>query len=116
MLATEFNWAIELATSLRYKAREETLEYGQRHMGSAMAGANTVTPDALSRTTAPSLLCELARSAPDRIAFRSKHLGIYRERTWRDHALLVARTAKAFADYAEYCYGLGFRAFTSCCR
>jgi long-chain acyl-CoA synthetase len=63
-----------------------------------MAGANTVTPDALSRTTAPSLLCELARSAPDRIAFRSKHLGIYRERTWRDHALLVARTAKAFAD------------------
>jgi long-chain acyl-CoA synthetase len=67
-------------------------------MGSAMAGANTVTPEALSCRTAPSLLCELAQSAPDRIAFRSKHLGIYRERTWRDYALLVARTAKAFSD------------------
>ena len=72
-------------------------------MKSAMAGTITVTQDALRRKTAPSLLCELARSCPDRIAFRSKHLGIYRERTWQDYARLVARTAKAFS-------GLGLRA------
>ncbi|HML07793.1 MAG TPA: AMP-binding protein [Xanthobacteraceae bacterium] len=63
-----------------------------------MAGTISVTPDALRASTAPSLLCELARSFPDRIALRSKHLGIYRQRTWRDYALLVARTAKAFAN------------------
>jgi long-chain acyl-CoA synthetase len=62
-----------------------------------MAGIMTIARDALRRRTAPSLLCELARKTPDRIAFRSKHLGIYRERTWRDYALLVARTAKAFS-------------------
>ena len=44
------------------------------------------------------MLCELARTAGDRVAFRSKHLGIYRERRWRDYAHLVARTARAFAD------------------
>jgi len=32
---------------------------------------------------------------PDAIAFRSKHFGIYRERSWRDYALLVARAARA---------------------
>ncbi len=67
-------------------------------MKSIMAGTITVTRDALRARTAPSLLCELARSSPNRVAFRSKHLGIYRERTWRDYARLVARTAKAFAD------------------
>lgn len=56
----------------------------------------TVTRDALRRTTAPALLCERAHRDPERVAFRSKHLGIYRERTWRDYALLVARAAKAF--------------------
>jgi len=55
-------------------------------MGGVKGRALTVTPEALCRRTAPSLLCELARSAPDRIAFRSKHLGIYRERTWRAEA------------------------------
>ena len=44
------------------------------------------------------LLCALAHDCPGRVAFRSKHRGIYRERTWRDYALLVARTAKAFAE------------------
>ena len=63
-----------------------------------MAGAIAVTADSLRRTTAPTLLCALARDCPDRVAFRSKHRGIYRERTWRDYALLVARTAKAFAE------------------
>ena len=62
-----------------------------------MAELETVTRDALRRTTAPALLCEKAKTLPERVAFRSKHLGLYRERTWRDYALLVSRTAKAFA-------------------
>jgi long-chain acyl-CoA synthetase len=53
--------------------------------------------DDLRRTTAPALLLERARAEPDGIAFRSKALGLYRERTWRQYAGLVARTAKAFA-------------------
>src|SRR5206468_9748122 len=40
-------------------------------------------------------LCERARRAPQEIVFRSKHCSIYRERSWRDYALLVARTARA---------------------
>jgi long-chain acyl-CoA synthetase len=43
--------------------------------------------------TAPQLLAERARATPDAIAFRSKHLGVYRERTWRNYANLVARCA-----------------------
>jgi long-chain acyl-CoA synthetase len=62
-----------------------------------MTDATTVTREALRRTTAPALLCSRARRNPDRVAFRSKHLGIYRERSWRDYAQLVARTAQAFA-------------------
>ena len=46
---------------------------------------------ALRRKTAPRLLCERAREAPHALAFRSKHLGIYRERSWRAYAGLVAR-------------------------
>jgi long-chain acyl-CoA synthetase len=57
-----------------------------------------ITPETLRCKTAPSLLCELARAAGDRVAFRCKHLGVYRERRWRDYAHLVARTARAFAD------------------
>src|SRR5262245_62048542 len=53
--------------------------------------------DALRRKSAPLLLCERARTAVDSVAFRSKHLGLYRERTWRDYAALVARAARAFA-------------------
>jgi long-chain acyl-CoA synthetase len=56
------------------------------------------TRDTLRRQTAPALLCERARSNPDAIAFRSKKLGVYRERTWRDYATLVARTAHAFSE------------------
>jgi long-chain acyl-CoA synthetase len=52
--------------------------------------------DVLRGKSAPLLLCERARSAPDDVAFRSKHLGLYRERSWRDYAALVARTARAF--------------------
>jgi long-chain acyl-CoA synthetase len=61
----------------------------------------TATPsldrDALRRKTAPRLLCERARATPDSVAFRAKHLGLYRERRWSDYAAMVARTARAFA-------------------
>ena len=67
-------------------------------MGEVTLGTIAVTPEALRRRTAPSLLCELARTAGDRVAFRSKHRGIYRDRRWLDYARLVACTAKAFAD------------------
>src|SRR5215207_1951240 len=53
--------------------------------------------DDLRHTTAPALLLERARTQPDGVAFRAKQLGIYRERTWRQYAEQVARTAKAFA-------------------
>ncbi len=62
-----------------------------------MVDGETITRDALRNRTAPSLLCERARGIPDRVAFRSKHLCIYRERGFRDYALLVARAAKALA-------------------
>jgi long-chain acyl-CoA synthetase len=51
----------------------------------------------LRRTTAPALLLERARREPERVSFRSKALGLYRERSWAQYAGLVARTAKAFA-------------------
>ncbi|HEY7662416.1 MAG TPA: AMP-binding protein [Xanthobacteraceae bacterium] len=56
-----------------------------------------VDREALRRKCAPQLLCECAHTAPDAVAFRAKHRGIYRERRWRDYAALVARTARAFA-------------------
>jgi long-chain acyl-CoA synthetase len=46
--------------------------------------------------TAPALLVERARRRPLEVAFRSKHLGIYRERTWADVCDLVARCAHGF--------------------
>jgi long-chain acyl-CoA synthetase len=63
-----------------------------------MTAMPPVDYEALRRTCAPLLLCERARTAPDSIAFRSKHLGLYRERSWRDYATLVARAARAFAE------------------
>ena len=53
--------------------------------------------NALRGKAAPQLLLERAAANPDDIAFRSKYRGLYRERTWRAYADLVARTAKAFA-------------------
>lgn len=44
--------------------------------------------------TAPHLLAERAEREPDAVAYRSKHLGIYRERTWRQFRDLVARCAE----------------------
>jgi long-chain acyl-CoA synthetase len=52
---------------------------------------------ALRGRTAPLVLAERARSEPDAVAFRAKHLGIYRERTWHDYANLVERCARALA-------------------
>src|SRR5262245_44517303 len=62
-----------------------------------MTAAQPVDREALRRTTAPRRLCERARRTPDSVAFRSKHLGLYRERCWRDYAGMVARAARAFA-------------------
>ncbi|HZN31914.1 MAG TPA: AMP-binding protein, partial [Xanthobacteraceae bacterium] len=62
-----------------------------------MTAAQPVDREALRRTTAPRLLCGLARTTPDSVAFRSKHLGLYRQRSWRDYAAMVARAARAFA-------------------
>ena len=60
-----------------------------------MTAGVTVDRDRLRRTTTPHLLCERARATPDSIAFRSKHFGVYRERSWRDFAGLVAHAAHA---------------------
>jgi long-chain acyl-CoA synthetase len=47
--------------------------------------------------SAPLLLAERARDEPDTVAYRAKRLGLYRERTWREYAALVARTARGLA-------------------
>jgi long-chain acyl-CoA synthetase len=62
-----------------------------------MAATQLLDREALRRKSAPLLLCERTHTTPQAIAFRSKHLGLYRERTWRDYAALVARAARAFA-------------------
>ena len=59
-----------------------------------MTATQPVDREALRRKTAPLLLCERARSMPDSVAFRAEHLGLYRERGWRDYAALVARAAR----------------------
>jgi long-subunit acyl-CoA synthetase (AMP-forming) len=41
-----------------------------------------MSADELRRSTAPALLLERARSQPQKVAFRAKTLGIYREATW----------------------------------
>jgi long-chain acyl-CoA synthetase len=47
----------------------------------------------LRAKTAPGLLAEHARDKPDTVAYRAKHLGLYRERTFADYATLVGRCA-----------------------
>jgi long-chain acyl-CoA synthetase len=63
-----------------------------------MAAAQSMIAETLRKKTAPQLLCERANATPDAIAYRSKYLGIYRERSWRDYAAMVARAAQAFSD------------------
>ena len=60
-----------------------------------MTASIPVDRERLRRTTVPHLLCERARVTPHLVAFRSKHYGIYRERSWRDYAELVAHAARA---------------------
>ena len=62
-----------------------------------MTATQRLDREALRRKTAPLLLCERARITPDLIAFRSKHLGLYRERSFAQYAALVARAARAFS-------------------
>jgi long-chain acyl-CoA synthetase len=62
-----------------------------------MTATPPVDREALRRKSALLLLCERARTMPDAVAFRAKHLGLYRECSWRDYAARVARTARAFA-------------------
>lgn len=50
---------------------------------------------ALRTRTAPLLLAERGRLTPDDVAFRSKHLGLYRERTWLDYCRMVAACARS---------------------
>jgi len=61
--------------------------------------------EALRASTLPGLLVERARTRPDRVAFRSKELGIWRETTWRGLAERVAALANGFAR--EYGIGRG---------
>lgn len=60
-----------------------------------MTAPVTADREKLRRTTALHLLCERARTTPESVAFRAKEFGIYRERSWRDYALLVAQYAHA---------------------
>src|SRR5215470_301408 len=53
--------------------------------------------EALRASTLPGLLVERARSRPERVAFRAKELGIWRETTWRELAARVAALACGFA-------------------
>ena len=50
---------------------------------------------ALRTRTAPLLLAERGRLTPGDVAFRSKHLGLYRERTWLDYCRMVAACARS---------------------
>jgi len=45
--------------------------------------------DALRASTLPGLLVERERARPQRVAFRAKELGVWRETTWREFAMLL---------------------------
>lgn len=64
----------------------------QTALGSA---AFSTSVSALRMRTAPLLLAERGRMTPNDVAFRSKHLGLYRERTWLDYCSLVAACARS---------------------
>ena len=53
---------------------------------------------ALRASTIPGLLVEHARGRPERVAFRAKELGVYRETTWRALASRVAAVAHGLAN------------------
>ena len=51
----------------------------------------------LRTCTLPGLLVERARTRPDRVAFRAKELGVYRETSWARFAQRVAAVALGFS-------------------
>src|SRR5881397_1901644 len=53
--------------------------------------------EALRASTLPGLLVERAGTRPERVAFRAKELGIWRETTWRELAARVAALACGLA-------------------
>jgi len=57
----------------------------------------------LRTTNAPLLLVERARREPHAVAYRAKHLGLYRERSWNDYAELVARSARGLEALGLAC-------------
>src|SRR5208283_1459501 len=52
----------------------------------------------LRNKTVPGLFLERVRKAPNEVAYRAKKLGIYKERTWLDFQMVVARCAMGFAQ------------------
>jgi long-chain acyl-CoA synthetase len=59
----------------------------------------------LRRSTLPGRLVARARATPDRVAFRAKELGIYRETTWRALAARVAAVALGLRAEARVARG-----------
>jgi len=53
--------------------------------------------ETLRASTLPGLLVERARTRPERIAFRAKALGIWRETVWRELATRVGALACGLA-------------------
>ena len=51
---------------------------------------------ALRASTLPGLLVDQTQTRPDRVAYRSKELGVWRETTWRQYAERVAAVAVGF--------------------
>ena len=52
---------------------------------------------ALRASTLPGLLVDQTQTRPDRVAYRSKELGVWRETTWRQYAERVVAVAVGFA-------------------
>src|SRR5438034_6917425 len=52
---------------------------------------------ALRASTLPGLLVDQTQTRPDRVAYRSKELGVWRGTTWREYAERVAAVAVGFA-------------------
>jgi len=53
---------------------------------------------ALRASTLPGLLVDQTQTRPDRVAYRSKELGVWRETTWRQYAERVAAVAVGFVS------------------
>src|SRR2546427_1302423 len=60
----------------------------------------------LRASTIPGLLVERARARPDRVAFRAKELGVYRETTWAELASRVAAVAHGLASEFDVARGM----------